>query len=390
MKPTLLSAFFLSVSSLACGSTTEPPVARPAAVAIRDVIASDGTVTITFTQPDSASVQYQAACQSSSGKTTAAGQTSPITITGLTNGVRHSCTVTAVRANASSDPSTAVLVTPGAQLKFASVVLSPLNGSARVSYGLPLEFLHDPLPWFVGVTCNGGGSMHTTASADSVVRDITVTGLQNGVTYSCTLHITSASGSAISDAFDVVPGSPVRPFGPNATPGNASVILSFLPSEDNGSPVTGYTATCGATGQPSRTVTGPSSPLVVTGLANGTVYSCNVYGSNAVGAGEKSASMTVTPGVPTSVNSIVATATSNSITFSFSAPDSDGGSPITSYTVTCSVFAAPPSPLMSSGPASPITLSGLQANSSYNCDILATNAIGNGVRTPISLIVTKP
>src|SRR6266566_3740033 len=367
MKPSLLSAFFLSVSTLACGTTTEPvrepAPARPSAVSILDVSANDGTVAITFTQTNSAaaaSVQYQVTCQSSSAKYTATGKASPITITGLTNGIRYSCTVTAVDTNGTSDPSTAVLITPGSLLYKPSVffLLTPGNGSATAAYDLPSEFLGDPRPWFVAVTCNAAGSLPTTTtSADSVIRFITITGLQNGVIYSCTMRITSASGVAISGQLDVVPGTPVRPLDPNATAGNASVTLSFQASTDNGFPVTGYTATCVATGQESRTVNGASSPLVVSGLANGVAYSCNVYGSNALGAGEKSASMPVTPGIPTAVKSITATTTSNSATFSFSPPDSDNGSPIMSYTVTCDPLG--PLPLtMSSGPARPITVTG--------------------------------
>jgi len=400
MKPSLLSAFFLSVSTLACGTTTEPvrePVretagARPSAVSILNVSANDGTAAITFTQTNSAaaaSVQYQVTCQSSSGKYTATGKASPITITGL-NGIRYSCTVTAVDANGTSDPSTAVLITPGSPLYKPSMffLLTPGNGSATVAYDLPLEFLLDPRPWFVAVTCNAAGSPPTTTtSADSVVGFITITGLRNGVIYSCAYSITSASGVAISGQLDVVPGTPVRPLAPNATPGNASVTLSFQASADNGFPVTGYTATCVATGQ-ERTVNGASSPLVVTGLANGVAYSCNVYGSNALGAGERSASMPVTPGIPAAVKSITATTTRNSATFSFSPPDSDNGSPITSYTVRCDPF-GPLQFTMSSGSASPITVTGLLANWPYECSVFATNANGNGVNTYVS-VSTKP
>lgn len=398
MKPSLLSAFFLSVSTLACGTTTEPvrePVpTRPSAVLILDASANDGTVTITFTQTNSAaaaSVQYQGTCQSSSGKYTATSKSSPITLSGLTNGIRYSCTVTAVDANGTSDPSPAVLITPGSLLYRPSMffLLTPGNGSAIVAYDLPSEFLGDPRPWFVAVTCNAAGSLPTTTTtADSVVRNITITGLQNGVVYSCTYRITSASGVAISEQLDVVPGTPVRPLDPNATPGNASVALSFQASADNGFPVTGYTATCEATGQERRTVNGASSPLVVTGLANGVAYSCIVYGSNTLGAGEKSASMPVTPGIPAAVKSISATTTSNSATFSFSPPDSDNGSPITSYTVACD----PVGPLlstMSSGAASPISVTGLSANLPYQCVLFATNANGNGLKTYVG-VSTKP
>ena len=394
MKPLLLSAFFLSVSTLACGTTTDPvresPPPLPSAVSILDASANDGSVTITFTQTNSAapaSVQYKATCQSSSAVSTATAKSSPITLTGLTNGISYSCTVTAVDANGTSDPSPAVLITPAPPYKASFFLLTPGNGSATVAYDLPLEMLSRP--WLVAVTCASAGSpQSTTTRTDSLVSFITITGLQNGVTYSCSYRITSASGVAISEQLTVVPGTPVRPLAPSAAPGNASTTLSFQASADNGSPVTGYTATCAAAGQESKTANGASSPLVVTGLVNGIEYSCNVYGSNAVGAGEKSAPMLVIPGIPGPVQSITATTTSNSATFSFSPPDSDNGSPITSYIVGCDPFGPLPG-AGSSGPASPITVTGLLANWPYECVVFATNANGKGVATYVS-ITTKP
>ena len=397
MKPSLPYAF-LCVSTLACGATTEPvqkpaPM-RPSAVSIVNVRAMDATVTITFTQTNSAaptSVQYELTCQSTSGKYTATGKASPITITGLTNGITYGCTVTAVDSNGTSDPSTAVLVTPRPPVYVPATffLLTPGSGSATVAYDLPLEFLGDPRPWSIAVTCNAPGLLPTTTTrADSVVGFITIRGLQNGVIYSCTYRITSASGVAISKQLDVVPGTPVRPMAPSATPGNASVIFSFEPSADNGFPVTGYTATCEATGQETRTGNGASSPLVVTGLTNGVAYLCNAYGSNALGAGERSASMAVTPGIPGPVKSITVTTTSNSATFSFSSPDSDNGSPITSYDVGCDPVGPSPG-VGTSGTASPITLTGLFGNTLYNCFLAGRNANGSGVNTYIS-VTTKP
>ena len=53
-------------------------------------------------------------------------------------------------------------------------LLLPGNGSARAFYNNPLEFLSDPRPWFVAVTCNGGGSTVTATRVDSVISDIII------------------------------------------------------------------------------------------------------------------------------------------------------------------------------------------------------------------------
>ena len=62
------------------------------------------------------------------------------------------------------------------------------------------------------------------------------------------------------------------------------------------------------------------------------------------------------PGAPTS---LVATAGNAQATVSFSAPTSDGGNAITSYTATSS-----PSGFTASGAASPLTLTGLSNGTS--------------------------
>jgi hypothetical protein len=88
-----------------------------------------------------------------------------------------------------------------------------------------------------------------------------------------------------------VPGAPI---GLTATAGDASATLSFsAPASNGGAAITGYRASCGAGGS-SRTATGTSSPIVVSGLLNDTTYTCLVAASNSAGTGE-AASVSVRP-----------------------------------------------------------------------------------------------
>src|SRR5439155_25268256 len=87
------------------------------------------------------------------------------------------------------------------------------------------------------------------------------------------------------------------------------------------------------------TVTGTSATL--SGLTNGTAYTFTVVATNAVGNSAPSvASNSVTPVAPATVpgtpTAVSATAGNASATVSWTAPPSDGGSAITSYTVTSS------------------------------------------------------
>jgi hypothetical protein len=87
-----------------------------------------------------------------------------------------------------------------------------------------------------------------------------------------------------------------------------------------------------------------------------------------------------TPGIPTNVYATAGNAYAN---IYFTAPASNGGSAITSYTVTST-----PGGLTSVGSISPITITGLTNNTSYTFTVHATNAIGNSGESVASNSVT--
>ena len=103
----------------------------------------------------------------------------------------------------------------------------------------------------------------------------------------------SDSSSNASTSSATVPGTPS---GLAASAGNASVSLSFTaPASDGGAAITGYTASCTAAAA-TRTATGTTSPITVSGLTNGVTYACTVLASNAYGTGTASAAVNATPG----------------------------------------------------------------------------------------------
>ncbi len=109
----------------------------------------------------------------------------------------------------------------------------------------------------------------------------------------------TSSGSASS-----VPGAPTIG---TATAGNASASIAFAaPTSNGGSTITSYTASCSG-GAVTATGTATASPISVTGLTNGTVYSCSVTATNAVGTSAASAAVSVTPtaGSSTSTASVL-------------------------------------------------------------------------------------
>ena len=100
--------------------------------------------------------------------------------------------------------------------------------------------------------------------------------------------IGAADALIVKELAAYVPGAPT---GVSAAAGNARATISFsAPLSNGGSVITGYTATCGT-----FSASGAASPLTVTGLANGTAYTCSVSAANAAGSGPASTTVSVTP-----------------------------------------------------------------------------------------------
>ena len=101
-----------------------------------------------------------------------------------------------------------------------------------------------------------------------------------------------ASSTATSVSHTVLPIVPFAPTIGTARAGNGEVLVYFsAPSDDGGSAILSYTATCGV-----RSALGQIAPITVNGLSNGVAVSCTVAATNAVGTGAASApSNSVTP-----------------------------------------------------------------------------------------------
>ncbi|MDQ2955681.1 MAG: fibronectin type III domain-containing protein [Actinomycetota bacterium] len=159
--------------------------------------------------------------------------------------------------------------------------------------------------------------------------------------------------------------------------------MSFTaPASDGGSPITSYTVTSSPGG---LSATCPGSPCVVTGLTDGTAYTFTVHATNANGdSAESAASSAVTPaaepGAPTGASAVAGDAQAS---VSFTAPASDGGSAITSYTVTSS-----PGGLSATCPGSPCVVTGLTNGTAYTFTVHATNPVGDSAESVASTSVT--
>ncbi len=141
--------------------------------------------------------------------------------------------------------------------------------------------------------------VNPTASQVSVPLSGSYTEM-DGTQVSGSLVMPPNTGQILQAVSASVPGAPT---GVSAVGGDASATVSFsAPGSDGGSAISGYSVTAADASTPGnggQVVSGGGSPLVVSGLTNGDVYSFTVTATNGVGSGPASApSNSVTPSAP--------------------------------------------------------------------------------------------
>jgi hypothetical protein len=188
---------------------------------------------------------------------------------------------------------------------------------------------------------------------------------------------------------------PGAPTGVAGTALDHAVSLSWTaPASDGGSPITGYTITpyIGTTAQTPVQTGSAMANFTVAGLTDGTAYTFTVSASNAAGNGPASAaSAPVTPqpapppGPPTGVTATAADASAN---LSWSAPVSDGGSPLLSYRITPYINGVAQTSINTGNTNTTRTVTGLTNGTTYTFTVAALNASGAGSESSPSLPVT--
>ena len=184
---------------------------------------------------------------------------------------------------------------------------------------------------------------------------------------------------------------PDAPTTVTATGGNAQATVSFTaPSSNGGSEITSYTATSSPDDISATVNQAGNGDITVTGLTNETSYTFTVTATNAIGTSVASAASNsvtpVEPIVPDAPTDVTATAGNAQATVSFTAPSSNGGSEITSYTATSSPDDI--SATVNQAGNGDITVTGLTNETSYTFTVTATNAIGTSVASAASNSVT--
>jgi hypothetical protein len=280
---------------------------------------------------------------------------------------------------------------PGAPLIQSATTTGVGQVSVAFTQSKPDHDLKNPITSYT-VTARAGVNVTTGPgiSATGTRGPITLTGLTDGINYTVTVYATNLAGNGPQSAAKVIAplnlaGPPTNVVATDATPAGATtgtVDVTFSPPADAGQEhVTGYTVTSSPGGLTAFASNGTQG-AVVTGLTIGTSYTFTAHATNALGNGAESApSNAVTPTAvsPPSPPLIPAAAPLNQEAWvSCVAPFDDGGSAITSYTVT-----AQPGNITATGSSCPILVQGLTNGVAYTFTVTATNAAG-GTSQPSS------
>ena len=330
------------------------------------------------------------------------------TVTGLANGTSYDFRVSAKNIIGQSIPSGIVTATPGEP---AQVFIQGFLDLTNTSIGTAIRITNEGLieyeyqyTWCVTDAvdnlCGGGNDVFSASNAKLIGShenyDFTATStIPTPGNYF--FHIKVLYGSQSSSAFQsftAVATFPDPPTSVTAVAGNAQATVSFTaPASNGGSAITGYTVTSNPGG---LTGTGLTTPIIVAGLTNGTAYTFTMTAANAIGTGLSSSppSNSVTPvTVPSAINSFSASAGNTQVGLFWSAPASDGGSPIIDYVIeyklsSDSIWAVFADAI---SPATTITVTGLTNNLSYDFRVSAVNSIGQGpVNSTSATSVTPP
>jgi hypothetical protein len=272
------------------------------------------TATVTGASP-TGMVQFKDGASNLGSAVTLAGGVATFTTSSLTTG-SHSITAVYGGDGNNTTSTSAALTQTVNQAATSTSLVSSLNPSApgqavtftaTVTGASPtgtVQFMDSASNLGSAVTLAGGVASFTTSSLTTGGHSITA--VYNGDSNNAT-----STSAVLTQTVNIVPNAPT--IGP-ATAGNAQASVSFTPPSGNGgSAITSYTVTASPGG---FTGTGSNSPIIVTGLTNGTAYTFTVTAMNAAGTGTPSAaSNSVTP------------AASQTITFNNPGSQNFGASP---------------------------------------------------------------
>jgi hypothetical protein len=353
----------------------------PSAPTINSVTVSSGQAVIAFTAGEnngSAITGYEYSINNGTSWVSA-GEMSPITVTGLTNGTTYDFQIRAVNSVGFSagSPTVSKNITPLSS--DTSLSTFTVNGTAVTGSAVDLPF--------------GTTSVEVVATS-SYGATMTISGATNLQTGSNTLSVVVTAEDGTTQQTYTVPlnvaaGLPSAPTITHATVSLTGIIyISFTSGADNGATITNYQYSAdNGTTWVTREPVSITSPLLITGLPKRISYAIRIRAVNAVGYGAAvTAASQFIPDVPSAptINSVTVSSGQASIAFTAGA---NNGPAITNYeySINNGTTWVTREPLSI---ASPLVITGLTNGNPYTFLVRAVNAAGNGdIATSSSTLV---
>lgn len=389
--PLRLRAVNLAGGGTASAQVSVTPVAPPGAPAVTTVVGGNGTARVNFNAPAGGpptgyrySVDGGATWRDRSPQST----TSPLDITGLTNGTSYTIAIRAFNAAGDGPPSNVKTVVPSTVPSTPQLARVSSEGSKKVSL------------WFKAPGNNGGAALTGYECSTN-----------GGTSWAACTPVTAGEGLAVSfsaadgttlrlmarakningagDPTGVLPitvGAPGDPRVQTITPGNASASVAFDAPWPVFLGVTNYKYSIddGATWT-TRSPAATTTPLVITGLTNGTRYVVRIRGVNQFGDGLISNWLPVTPGVAGPPTISTWTSADRTANVYFSAPTDNGGFAIKNYQYSLD-GGTTWVPRVPAAVTSPLTITGLTNGATYNVRLRAVTDFGPGQPSDVRAI----
>ena len=294
---------------------------------------------------------------------------------------------------ASDDVTVMPLALPGVPRDLA---VAALAGTLTLSWAVPSDTGGAPVTTYVVFRGDSAASLARFHEISGDTLTYVDEDVVAGTTYFYAVAAATDAGegvmaAAVSAMAIDVPGAPG---GPAALPGDGNVTLTWTaPTSDGYSPITGYVVLRGPSATDLQQVAqlGVVTSYVDTGLTNGATYHYAVVAVNAAGNGARSITVSAVPAKPVvapgKVGALVAQWKDGKVVLQWTAPTTDGGSPLVGYVVMRGTSAGNMTLLSEIGVLLTFSDTTAKRGTTYYYTVVARNAVGQG--EPFAAIEVK-
>ena len=362
----------------------------PSQVKITALTASFEQITVAFVAPlanGTPITKYKYALNTDTEYTDASGLSLPLVIRGLQNNISYNVRIIATNEAGDSIPSlpAAKAVSYVYLPPLAPVVSTVTTGNQSATFTFVAPATRNAAITGYKYSLDAGT---TKLDVSGLTSPATISGFSNDVSYTLLVYADSAAGLSNASApkiFRAVYKEPDRPTITTVLPSNQSATVSFTAGAFNGAPIINYLYS--VDGGVTQISAGKStSPIDVSGLTNDVSYNIVLYAVNEVGNSPPSLPKLFTPllKVPDkpTIGTIVTGNQSAAVAFT---PGAVNGAPITNYLYSLD---GGTTTVSAETNISPINISGLTNNTSYNIVLYAVNQVGNSLPSLSKAFIT--